>query len=221
MDKFEIILIAGISISIILFILMIVSLIQFILAKKEIKKLIANKPKNKKKRRRWKQNVLKLENNKSKKLKYMLFSLLGTIVIGGASGYAKYYQSTTISGQDIDNIVYGYYLLENVEEQINKIDKNNDKKGSDNLHTLGISLSSFASKKGSEKGVEEAQVLLNQYYSRVGQFGVNLSSQNFEELKKSKEKQSEYLEDIKRVKITQKKVIDYYKIDESSLKEKK
>ena len=55
----------------------------------------------------------------------------------------------------------------------------------------------------------------------MGQFGVNISSQNFDALKKDKEKQQEYLNDIKTVKKTQKKVIDYYKINESSLKEKK
>ncbi|MGX7024916.1 hypothetical protein [Vagococcus hydrophili] len=221
MDKFEIILIAGIAISILLFILMITSIIQFILVKKELKTLEINKPKDRKKRRSWKKQRRLLENNKSKKMRYILFSLLGTLIIGGATGYAKYYQSTTISEQDTDNIVYGYYLLEQLEQQIKNIGKEDDKKVSDNIHTLAVSTSSFASKRGSDRSVEEAQILLNQYYARIGQLGVNVSSQNFSELKKDKKKQDEYLDDIKTVRNAQKKVITYYKIDEASLKEKK
>ncbi|MFW7431144.1 hypothetical protein [Vagococcus carniphilus] len=221
MDKFELILIIGVSISILLFILTIVSLIQFIFAKKKIKELTLSKPKDRKKRKRWKKEKRLAENQKSKKMRYVLFSLLATLIIGGGTGYAKYYQATTISDQDTDNIVYGYFLLEQIEQQIKNIDKQDDKKASENIHTLAISLSSFASKKGSDKSVEEAQILLNQYYARIGQFGINISSQNIEALKKDEEKQQEYLNDIETVKKAQKKVISYYKINESSLKEKK
>ena len=62
-----------------------------------------------------------------------------------------------------------------------------------------------------KKGAEAIQELIE-----------NLDLQKlYDELKQSTERQKEYLDDIKRIKITQKKVIDYYKIDESSLKEKK
>lgn len=221
MSTFDIVLIVGISVSILLFILMIVSLIQFIISKKNVKALQNSKPKDRKKRKKWKREVRQAENKKSKKLRTTLFSFLAFLIIGGGSGYAKYYQSTTITDEDTENIVYAYYLLDQTEQQLKAIDGKSEKKVSENIHTLAVSLSSFASKKGSGQSVEEAQVLLNQYYARVGQFGVNLSSQNFEALKKDKAKQQEYLEDIKTVKKSQKKVIDYYKIDESSLKEKK
>ncbi|MEG0256530.1 MAG: hypothetical protein RR554_11265 [Vagococcus sp.] len=221
MSTFDIVLIVGISVSILLFILMMVSLVQFIISKKNVTALQNGKPKDRKKRRKWKREVRQAENQKSKKLRLTLFSFLAFLIFGGASGYAKYYQATTITDEDTENIVYAYYLLDQLEQQIKDIDGKSEKKASDNIHSIAVSLSSFASKKGSNQSVEEAQILLNQYYARVGQFGVNVSSQNFEALKKDKEKQAEYLDDIKVVRQTQKKVIDYYKIDESSLKEKK
>lgn len=221
MDTFEIILIVGIAISILLFILMVTSIFLLVSAKKNLKKLENCKPKDRKKRKRWKRDVRAAENKKSKQVRFVLFSLLGTLLIGGGTGYAKYYQATTISEQDTDNIVYGYYLLDQLEDQVKQVDKQNEKKASENIHTIAVSMSSFASKKGSDRSKEDAQIILNQYYARLGQLGINVSSQNFSELKKDKAKQDEYLEDIKNVRVTQKKVIKYYKIDESSLKEKK
>ncbi len=221
MDKFEMILIAGIAITILLCMLICVFLVEFILTKKEITSLENNKPNDRKKRRGWRRELRILENKKHNKLKYMLFSLLGALLIGGASGYAKYYQSTTISDVDTDNIVYSYYLLDQMEQEIKDIDNKSDQKSFANIHTLAVSISSFSSKKGSDRSVEEAQLLLNKYYAQVGQLGVNLSSENVNELKKDKEKQTGYLDDITRVRGTQKKVLAYYKIDEASLKEKK
>lgn len=217
----EIILIAGISLSILLLILSGVYLFQFILSKKEIKKLSKDRPKDKKKRRRWKRKVNELENKKTKKLRGFIFSLLATLIIGGGSAYAKFYIATNISDEDTDNIVYGYFLLDQLEQQIKDIDKGNEQKVNKNVHVLSVSISSFSSKKGDNRGVEEAQILLNQYYSKLGQFGLNMTTQNMTELRESKEKQEECLADIKTVKTAQKKVMDYYKIDESSLKQKK
>ncbi|MBO0429555.1 hypothetical protein JZO82_10315 [Vagococcus fluvialis] len=221
MDTFGIILITGMVITILLFILMLIFLIQFIFAKKSLKKLEKGRLKSRKKKKYWSRDIKALSVRKTKKIKYFIFCLIGFLSIGSGTAYIKYYQSTNISGQDIDNIVYSYYLLEQIEEQINKIDETNEKKSANNIHTLAISLSSFASKKGSDKSVVEAQILLNKYYAVIGQFGVNLSSQNFQELKSNKDKQNEFLDDILVVKKLQQEVIKYYKIDESSLKAKK
>lgn len=221
MDTLEIILIVGIAVTILLFILLIVYLIQFIVARKKCKELATRKVKNKKKRKRLKLELEGYQEKSAKKLRGFLFSLLACILLASGTGYTKFYQATTISEYDIDNIVYGYYLLEQMEQQIIDIDSNDEVKTSENIHTLAISLSSFSAKKGSDKGRKEAQILLNQYYSKIGQFGVNISSQNFEELKENKEKQEEYLSDIAKVKTNQNKVIEYYKIDETSLKSKK
>lgn len=221
MATFDIILIAGISATILLLILMIVSFIQVFLVNREYSALEKAKPKSKRRRRRWRRALDEIEDKRSKKIRITLFSLLAALLIGGGTGYAKYYQSTTISEQDIDNIVYGYYLLEQIEEQIQGISETSDQKSEENIHTLAVSLSSFASKKGSDRSTVDAQILLNQYYARIGQFGVNISSQNFKELKETPDKQEEYLNDIATIKKTQKKVIDFYKIDEKSLKSKK
>ena len=221
MATFDIILIAGISATILLLILMIVSFIQVFLVNREYSALEKAKPKSKRRRRRWRRALDEIEDKRSKKIRITLFSLLAALLIGGGTGYAKYYQSTTISEQDIDNIVYGYYLLEQIEEQIQGISETSDQKSEENIHTLAVSLSSVASKKGSDRSTVDAQILLNQYYARIGQFGVNISSQNFKELKETPDKQEEYLNDIATIKKTQKKVIDFYKIDEKSLKSKK
>ena len=221
MNNFEIVLIIGVSLTILLFILLISLLIRYIYLKSNEKKLSKARPRNRKKVKRWKLNLKQLEDKKAKVLRNMLFSLLAVFIIGGGTGYAKYYQSTTISEQDIDNIVYGYYLVEQITEQLNEIDSLEEKKASENIHTLGIALSSYSSKKGSDRSTEEAQILLNKYYARIGQFGLNISSQNFLDLKENEAMQKDYLEDLKKISEIQNKVITYYKIDESSLKSKK
>ncbi|MGO3732934.1 MAG: hypothetical protein ACTJHC_07105 [Vagococcus sp.] len=156
MNTFEIIIIVGIAITILLFILTLVSIIKLFVVKRSIKTLENNRPRDKRKKRRWKKTLALEKKNKTKWVKTSLFSLIGTVLIGAGAGYAKFYQATNISEQDTDNIVYGYYLLDQMEEQLKDIEKKNDNKSASNIHKIAVSLSSFASKKGSDRSVEEA-----------------------------------------------------------------
>lgn len=140
MNTFEIIIIVGIAITILLFILTLVSITKLIITKKSIKILERSRPKDKRKKRRWKKELSLEKKNKSKWLKTSLFSLMSALLISAGAGYTKFYQATNISEQDTDNIVYGYYLLGQMEEQIQDIEKKNENKSASNIHKIAVSL---------------------------------------------------------------------------------
>ncbi len=96
----------------------------------------------------------------------------------------------------------------------------NDEKLNANIHTLAVRMASFSSKKGSDRGTKESQLLLNRYYARMGQLGVNLASQKAEVLKEDQELLQSYTQDIERVEESQNKVLAFYQVDEKSLAQK-
>ncbi len=220
-DTLDLVIVGGLALAIIFLVIMIFSLIQIFVKKQAIKRKQAEKPKDRKKRRRWNKELKRLEISKKRNVKWLIISLFISLVAGGGTGYTKYYQATNLTDEDTDNIVYGYYLLTQMEEQIKTLDKQSGKKKQNNIHELSLQMASFSAKKASDKGKKDAQVLLNRYYARTGQTGINLSAQNFDELKGSQEKKDEFLTDIKNVEVVQKEVLAYYKINESSLNTKK
>lgn len=216
MSLLEVIIIVGVSLAILLLIASILFIGLFIVNNSRLKKIKNKQAKKKSKKRKKMMNDIQ----KKKKLYFILsfVSFLLFLLFSGGSYYAKYYQSSNLAASDSDNIVYGFYLLDELESQINNID-DSEKKGA-NLHELGVSLASFAAKKGSDQATKEGQVLLNRYYTRVGQIGINLGSENLNQFKTSEEKQKEYIEEIKQAKTLQKEVTNYYKINQTSLKNK-
>lgn len=218
MNFFDWSIIIGISITILLFISFILFFMSSIRIKKVLNKQQKNKPKSKRKRKKWSNEIKLLKKKKSSKIRFMIFSIIGVFIIGGATGYARWYQSTNLQDTDMDSLVYGYYLVDQIDKQLKDAEGENSKKNEENIHKLSLQISSYSSKKASDKGTKESQILINRYYARLGQFGINLASQNYDGLK---ENIAEYQQDIVNIKTAQKQVLDFYKINENSLKQKK
>ena len=207
-------------VSVIVFLLFLLSLIS---SKKEHKEILKSKPKKRRSQRKWRKELSKIESQKAKKSKSLLLVFCILVLSASVGTYAKYYQMTNMTSVDTENIVSGYYLIDQVEQQLLLIAKEEipEAQGSSNIHGLAVRMASFSAKKGSDRGSEEGQVLLNRYYARVGQFGVNLSSQQYSKLLESPTVIQEYIEDLVKIKAAQKNVLTFYKINESSLSEKK
>lgn len=218
MNFFDWSIIIGISITILLFISFILFFMSSIRIKKVLNKQQKNKPKSKRKRKKWSNEIKLLKKKKSSQIRFMIFSIIGVFIIGGATGYARWYQSTNLQDTDMDSLVYGYYLVDQIDKQLKDAEGENSKKNEENIHKLSLQISSYSSKKASDKGTKESQILINRYYARLGQFGINLASQNYDGLK---ENIAEYQQDIVNIKTAQKQVLDFYKINENSLKQKK
>ncbi|MGO2099732.1 hypothetical protein [Vagococcus salmoninarum] len=193
----------------------------YLRVRRRIQQTNNSKPQNKRKQKKWLRKLKKLDEAKKSSKKSMLLFLILFLVAGVSGGYAKYYQLTNMTSVDTENIVSSYYLLEQVEEQIGNLTESTEEISevqlSSNIHTLAVRMASFSSKKGSDRASEKAQLLLNRYYARVGQLGVNLSSQQYEELVLEDSVRKSFIEDITATKKVQKKVLDFYKISEASL----
>lgn len=214
MTLFDWLLIIGFSITILLFISFFVFFFRNLILSGKIKKLKNIKRKNKKVKREL-NNITKI---KKIYIRRVFLSIIGIIIVGGSTFYLKWYQSTNLQDEDMDNLVFGYYLLNQVEEQLKVAEKDDSKKTEENIHSLALKISTYSSKSGSDRGTKESQVLLNRYYSRLGQFGVNVAAESFNNIKSNI---GEYQEDIKNIKSVQKQALEYYKINEDSLKQKK
>ena len=168
----------------------------FLRRKGQLKKILESKPKRRRDQRKWRRAIKDLEKNKQNNRKgLVLFCVLMTIsIITG--GYTKYYQMTNMTTMDTDNIVSGYYLLDQIQEQFVTVSQGegDEEQLATNIYTLAIRMASFSAKKGSDRGSEESQLLLNRYYARMGQFGVNLSSQDYKNLASQPEVMKNYLE---------------------------
>lgn len=222
MQTLELIMLVAISLAILFFVLLVTYVGSRIRTGKKIVALRA-KPKNKKEVRRWRREKNSLEALKRTQLKsiIILFSLL--LVTSGIAGYSKYYQLTNMTAADTETIVTGYYLMSKVGEQLDERLNNSidSKKLNENVHNLSVRMASFASKRANNSGSSEGQQLLNRYYAQVGQLGVNLASEQFADTADEPTTLATYKLDIEKAQKNQKKVLDFYKVDEGSLKEKK
>lgn len=211
------IIIGTISLSLIGLLLGVVSLAGSFQANTRYKQL-GVKPRGKRSKKRWQRQRSRYAQLRKKRVKLTMGLLLTTLVIGGIGSYVKYEQLTNMTAADTENIVAGYYLLDQMTDQLNELESSdNVEKLNSNIHTLAVRMASLSSKKGSDRGSKESQIVLNRYYARMGQLGVNLSSQKVEDLKEDKALLESYLHDIERVETSQTKVIAFYKVSEKSL----
>lgn len=212
--------IGAISLGIICLLLLILSFAASLRARSQLRKL-GGKPTGRSVKKKWRRQKNRYTKTQKSAFKSGSWLLLMTLVISGIGGYAKYYQMTNMTAADTENIVTGYYLLDQMTEQLNAIESSeNDEKLNANIHTLAVRMASFSSKKGSDRGTKESQLLLNRYYARMGQLGVNLASQKAEVLKEDQELLQSYIQDIERVEESQNKVLAFYQVDEKSLAQK-
>lgn len=214
------IIIGAISLGIICLILVIAAFVATFQTASQLKQL-GGKPKARSSKKKWRRQRSRYEKAKQRHLKTGFALLAVTLVVSGIGGYAKYYQMTNMTAADTENIVTGYYLIDQMTEQLTTIEGNdNEEKANANIHALAVRMASFASKKGSDRGTKESQLLLNRYYARMGQVGINLASQKASVLIEDKALLESYLQDLDRVEESQNKVLSFYKIDEKSLSQK-
>ncbi|WP_087639329.1 MULTISPECIES: hypothetical protein [unclassified Enterococcus] len=133
----------------------------------------------------------------------------------------RYHQATNLGDRDSDGIVEGYYLLNETSQQLEAIEQTeNIEKTRKNIRELAAKLSSFGVRYADPRLSVEGQQLLNRYYSQMKELGLNLNNQSIESLK-GKETYDIYMSDIKKGQMMQKKVFDYFKVNEGALQQKK
>jgi len=218
LDWFFIGLLSG-AILISLFALLVLSL-SFVTNKKE-KQLRGKRSKNKRKNKKIKRERYRLKVKKKKQIRYAISLVVLAVLLAGGAWYTQFYQKTNLAEEDAANIVQGYYLLSEVEKQIESVkDTANVEKTSSNLRELSAKIASFGIKSANGRLTIEGQQILNRYYIQMKELGLNLNNQSVETLR-SEEVYTEYVENLSKVKKIQKKVITYFKVNEVALKNKK
>ncbi|PZL77513.1 hypothetical protein CI088_01550 [Enterococcus plantarum] len=204
--------IGGLSVGILFGILFLLCFISFIRIGRNIKKISRKQPKNKKKRLRWKRRISLL--SKQKKRRFIQAILCFLLLVGGISGgaYSRYYQSNHLGEEDKEIISQTYFILDEVEQELNNIEKGADvEKTQVKLkEMLGI-LVSYASRIPSSSLNSANQQQLRNYYVKTRELGSNLYNQTSIQLKES-DRLKNFMTDITALKTQQKEIFDSFNI---------
>ena len=188
---------------------------------KQIQQLTKIRTKNSRKRKKIKRALKKAKVKQKKQRWSFVICLILVGVLSSTAFYARYYQATNLGERDSEGIVQCYYLLNETKEQINKLSESSStEKSENNLRELAAKLSSFGMRGADGRLTEEGQRLLTRYYNQVKELGLNLNNQSVEMLDNLETRES-YLNDLQKAQKTQSKIITYFKINESALKQKK
>lgn len=199
------------------------SILNFVLIIKNNKKLKTTKKQKNRSRAEKKKNKNKIISLKKAKRKSIWLSIICSLLAissGAGASYASYYQSINLTTQDSENIVEAYYLITDIEKQLElaSTSQESSEKVSDAIRKYAGQMASFNSRRASDLNKEDGQVLLNRYYNLVKEIGINASTQP-QEFYGNPDLTSEFSNDIKRVKTYQKDVFAYYKVNEEELKQ--
>lgn len=115
------------SLAIFAVIFLVISLIGWTVGSQKLSKVSALKP-NKKQRRAWLEYRLELTNQISKKRNHAVFALIFAAVFAGGSFYIQYHQSTSLTAKDSENVVQGYFILQELEKQLTELPNSSNKK---------------------------------------------------------------------------------------------
>lgn len=186
---------------------------------KNIKKLKVKSRLKRRGQRKLYRKIEKLSAILKRNQKSILLNIALLVISVSVGGYSLYYQRSGMTKIDTENIISGYYLVGQIEQQLGLISQKKllEKESELNIHTLAIKMASYSAKKSSDHQSKDGQLLLNKYYSEIGQLGVNLSSQNYSDLSEKKEIMVGYIKDLGSIKVIQTKVLNFYKINETSL----
>lgn len=196
-------------------------LILFIVRRTQIKKIKRLKTKSKSKRREQKKELRLLAKSSKKSLISFIIVLFLSICLGSVSAYVAYYQSINLGDKDKELVVKAYYLLTDLDKQLESISKGDvdQKKAAQNIQNLGGSMASYSGIVASDLNKEEGQIKINRYYNIVKEIGINSSGQS-QDFFENKELVTEFRNDVKKAQGYQKEVFKFYKVDENSLKKK-
>ncbi|WP_211272318.1 hypothetical protein [Enterococcus rivorum] len=158
---------------------------------------------------------------KKKKLRQVFICLLCCSVSTGTAFYLRYYQATNLGARDSEAVAQGYYLINKIEEQLDAdVNEEDTSRVQKNIYELSAKLSSFGTTTADGALSKQGQILLNRFYVNMKELGLNLSNHSSAVLE-SEELYTNYKEDIKKTRNNQKKVFDYFKLNESSFEKSK
>ncbi|KAF1297831.1 hypothetical protein BAU15_07965 [Enterococcus sp. JM4C] len=208
--------IACISISILCGVFGMVFFIRIFGTKKEIQRLLAmTPPKRKKKKRLWMRKIkqLRLARKKQRTTAISLF-LIGILLVAGGFG-GRYYQSTALSKDDTSAIVSGYYLTSEMQGQLALIEED-PSRARTNITELSGRMASFGSKRADGRINVQGQRILNRYYKKMKEFGLNISADLIQILE-DEERRQNYVDDLSGILTIQKEVTKHFGLKEDAL----
>lgn len=128
---------------------------------------------------------------------------------------------TNLSSADGNIIVQSYFITDEVEKSLTSLQNGADvDKTREKLLELSSLLASYGSTTPENGLSQKGQQMMNRYYVQLREYGVNIYSLSSEQLSES-ERITAYLEDLKRIKQTQKKIFKQFSVNESALRQKK
>ena len=206
------------SLAIFAAIFLVISLVGWIADSQKLNSVTAINP-NKKQRRAWLQYRLELTNQISKKRNHALFAVIFAAVFAGGSFYIQYHQSTSLTAKDSENVVQGYFILQELEKQLTELPTSgNEKKAQATIYELYSRLFSYGSNVPEPRLGKEEKLVLKQLYTRMKQLGINLAGLSITQLK-TEDVNTGYLNDIKRTQLAQEKVFEHFKVDKAALEQ--
>lgn len=203
------------------FVIGVFSLILSVSTNKNFNDLKRKRPKNKTKRKRWQRACQQLKKKKQGQVKRGIILIILSILFASSGLYARYYQMTNLSSSDSRIIVQGYFISEEINQTFQELQNGaNVEESKEKLMELTSLLTSYGTSTPSNGLSKDGQKVLNRYYVQLREYGTNAYSLSSEQLN-NQETISTYLEDLKRVQQTQKKVFEEFGVDETALKQKK
>lgn len=213
--------VGGISISLLCLIIGVFFIILVFKLMNEYTTLGKKKPKNKGKKKRWVRTRRKIKKKKGSYLKRGISLLIVAVLFCSGGIYARYYQMTNLTSKDSNIIVQSHFINEEIEKSLTGIQNGADVgKTREKLRELSSLLTTYGTTSPSGSLSQEGQRLMKRYYVQLRDLGVNIYSLSVEQLSEP-EKVATYIEDLKRIKQTQKKVFKQFSVNEAALKQKK
>ncbi|WP_086314606.1 hypothetical protein A5821_002189 [Enterococcus sp. 7F3_DIV0205] len=193
----------------------------FFITNKDLDELNRKRPKNKQKKKRWARARRLLIRKKKAQVKRGTILIILSVLFVSSGLYARYYQQTNLSSADSNIIVQSYFVTDEMNKTLVNFQNGGDvEKSKEKLMELSSLMASYGSSTPSNGLSKEGQQILNRYYVQVREYGTNAYSLTAKQLN-NPEIISTYIDDLKRIKETQKKVFKQFSINESALKQKK
>jgi hypothetical protein len=180
---------------------------------KKVKRTKVKKKKQKQKRR----TIKKLIKQGKRQRNFGIVLTLLFLLTGFTAGYSLYYQAMHLSEKDSKAVVQGYYLMTNLEKELETAQTTeNEVKSGKNIKNLAGQMSSYGIYKATIRNSQEGQKALNKYYKSMKELGINLSSQP-NDFFKNETLFNDFNTDLATVKKNHKLVVDYFNINEEAL----
>lgn len=206
------------SLAILCLLLASVCLGSWLIKGKQAKALKQQRPQKKKSQiKRWRRACQALDKKKKtfRRGCFILFSV-GIIVLP-LSLYIRYYQATTLSSDNSDALVQGYVLTQEIEQDLLEVPTTDDPEQMQaTIYDIAARLASYGTETPDPRLSQEGKLLMKDLFERMKRLGINLSGISVQQMQ-DPEQNSSYLADVERLRASQQKVFEYFRIDESSL----